>query len=171
MIMKNKIVTIIITVAFSLGLSSCMDKTDNFAPKLAPVGDIQFVVDPTALPTALSTMDQPSYNTGAISSTASTAVRFSKTGSALVTVNVSNSKLTTLTVNYIAAASAAAGGGIISQTKSTLTLSNGTVNWTYPMNTLGLNNAPVTTSVVLQFVASNDDGSLSVTRGLQINAF
>jgi hypothetical protein len=171
MIMKNKIVTIIITVAVSLGLTSCMDKTDNFAPKLGPVGDILFAVDPSALPAALSTMEQPSFNVGAITSTASSAVRFSKTGNAVVTVSVSNSKLTNLTVNYIAANSAANGGGVISQTRSTLTFSDGSVQWTYPMNTLGLNNAPVTTTVVLQFVASNDDGSLSTSRMLQINAF
>lgn len=169
--MKNKIVTIIITAAVALGASSCMDKADNFAPKLAPVGDILFTVDPSALPAALATMDNPSYNVGAITSTASTAVRFSKTGNAVVTVSVSNSKLNNLTVNTIAANSAASGGGINSQTRSTLTFTDGSVQWTYPMNTLGINNAPVTTSVVLQFVASNDDGSLTVSRMLQINAF
>jgi hypothetical protein len=142
----------------SVVLASCsFDEDEAFAKNLAPAGDIQFVVDQTALATAASTVVQPSYDV--------IAARFSKSANATVTVKISSSNLTKLTVNYVSATG-------VRQAKSTVDVSGGSVVWSNPMSTLGLNNAAVTTgTVTLEFVASSSDGSSSVARIFSVTAF
>lgn len=152
----NKTIFIYLSIlAISVFSSSCFKIDEKLATKAAPSGDILFQVPDSALPAAPTgqpQLVQPSmYLVGA---------NFSKTGNLDITITVPT-KFTKVTINIVNATTGAR------EQKATLTGVNGSVNWnTYPVSTLGFGNTTPATnsSVVLEFIASNDDGSVSATR-------
>jgi len=154
--MNNINFKIFIMLVFSISLASCFQMDEKLASKQAPDGDILFQVPTSALPavpTGQPQLAQPSYYL--------VGANFSKAAGNLdITVTVP-SKFTTITINIVNAST-----GVRDQ-KAILTGVSGTVEWnTYPVNTLGFGNtAPATNStVVLEFIASNDSGSISTMR-------
>lgn len=155
--MNTKIKIYSAILFLSLITLSCK-KDEVFATKTAAAGDIIFQVPDAALPAVAAgqpILVQPStYLVGA---------RFSKTGNVTVTVNLS-SNLTNLTVNLLTSAG-------VRQQRAIATGISGVTTLTFPMTTLGLNNAAVTTSVLLEFVGSNSDNTLKATRVFTVTAF
>src|SRR5258708_6003409 len=149
--MKKTIIVYLAILTLSFCNISCFKIDEKLATKEAPAGDILFQVPDTALPAAPTgqpQLEQPSfYLVGA---------RFSKAANVDITIQVP-SKFTTITINIVNSTTGAR------EQKAVLTGVSGSVQWnTYPVNTLGFNNAVPGSNVNLEFIAS-DGGSLSAT--------
>ena len=142
--------------AFALFFSSC-EKDEKFATKKLSDGTILFSVDPKALTGgSLVGVVQPSFDiTSARFSKANAASQNFFAGNAVINVTLSP-ELSSLTVNLVVTATG------VREVKGTF---SGGV-WTAPLNTLGLGgtNPANNSSLVLEFVATNADGSKRTAR-------
>ncbi len=159
--MKKRIIVYTLLLLAGANLFSCMEKSERFGSNTPSAETIQFQVDDKAL-TGLSTFGavQPSMDV--------VAARFSRNtpaspnyfgGNIVVTANLS-SNMTNLTINmYLQVPNP------IRETKATITGIIGTTTWTQAITTLLYNNVAVTnTSYILEFVASNADGTQTTIR-------
>jgi len=144
-----------VILSISLSSSSCFKVDEKLATKQAPAGDILFSVPDAALPAAPTgqpQLVQPTYYLA--------GANFSKAGNVDITVAMP-SQFTTVTINLVNTTTGAR------EQKAVLTGISETVEWnTYPVSTLGPGNSnPAAKSVLsLEFIGSNNDGSLSTTR-------
>jgi hypothetical protein len=157
--MKNRI--LLYTAIFSLltFLNACMEEDEKYATKVASDGNIIISIPEKALPAPpvnQAQLAQPDFNV--------ISGRFAITDDVSLNVTLSEG-LTNLTINTLVTTSG------VRHEKASLSGVDGTVEWTFPVNQLGLNNAApsVGTAVTLELVASNDDGSRTVTRMFTVN--
>jgi hypothetical protein len=156
--MKNRI--LIYSTVFSLLtlLSSCFDEDEKYAKETKAAGDIVISIPDKAIaapPAGQPALAQPNINL--------LSGRFAITDNISMTVGLSEG-LTNLQINTLASTG-------VKQEKASFTGVSGSVDWTYPVSTLGINNATpvVGTAIVLELVASNDDRSKEVKRVFTIN--
>ena len=161
--MKNRILTYNLLMLVSVSFFSCMEKTDKYAPKIQTAGTIQFVVADGALTGVLAfSLGLPVQPTMDV-----VAARFSRakvaspnyfSGNVVITANLS-ANFTNLTINMYQQANP------IRETKVSLTGISGTTTWTQAIATLQYNSLAVTnTNYILEFVASNADGTQTTIR-------
>jgi hypothetical protein len=153
--MKKKQLLYFSTLLISVSIFLSCKKDEVFAKKTAAVGDILFSVPEGALaapPAGQPQLVQPDLNVA--------SGRYAVTDDLKMTIALSGG-LTELTVKALNTANGA------TTPKVTFTGVNGSVDWTYPINTVDLGNAAPklgTNSVILQFTASNADNSKVATR-------
>jgi hypothetical protein len=154
----KKLLIYTLVLSISLLNSSCFKEDEKLATKQAPAGDILFKIPDAALPSSAGQpqLVQPDMNvvTG----------RFAITDDLNLTVGTS-SGLTNLS---IATVNTTSGASTILTTFSGV---SGSVDWTFPVNTLDVGfKAPATSTTVSLFVtASNSDNSKSATRVFSVN--
>jgi PBP1b-binding outer membrane lipoprotein LpoB len=137
--------------------TGCLDEEEPFAKQVKAPGQILFTVPTENLLTAQATMIQPNFSL--------IAGRFNRAGNMNLTVTLP-AELTNLDVNLVVTATG------VRQPRASFTGLNGTASVSLPMNTIGANNAPVTTgTVVLEFLAYNADGSVTVRRMFSATGF
>jgi hypothetical protein len=152
--MKNIYKLVLLCLVIFTG---CMDEEEPFAKQTKAPGQILFTVPTENLLTAQVTMMQPNFSL--------IAGRFNRTGNMNVTVTLP-AELTNLNVSLVVTATGER------QPRASFSGLSGTASVSLPMNTLGTNNAAVTTgTVVLEFLASNSDGSVTVRRMFSATGF
>jgi hypothetical protein len=139
--------------------SSCLEEDEKYAKKTESAGNIVIAIPDAALaapPIGQPQLVQPDLNV--------VAGRFSITDDLMMSVTLSP-VFSNLKINTLVTSNGAR------QEKASFSGTNGAVEWTYPVNTLAINNkAPdVGTSVVLELVASNDDNTKTSTRVFSVN--
>lgn len=151
--MKNRI--LLYTAIFSLltFLNACMEEDEKFATKVASDGDIYISIPENALPAPpakQTQLGQPNFNV--------TTGRFAITDDVTLAVTLSE-ELTHLTINALSTAGAR-------HEKASFSNVDGTVEWTFPVNQLGQNNAApnVGSTAIIELIASNEDKSRTATR-------
>jgi hypothetical protein len=152
---KQPIYSSYLIIIMAAVLFAACEKEDAFAKKIPSSGDILFAVPEGALaapPAGQPQLVQPDLNVA--------AARYAITDDLKMTISLSGG-LTELTVKALNTTTGA------TTPKSTFTGVNGSVDWTFPMNKIGLNDAAPAfgaNSVILQFTASNADNSKVATR-------
>jgi hypothetical protein len=155
MTMKKAVYIYVALLAISFSSTSCFKIDEKLATKQAAPGDILFQVPDSALPAAPSgqpQLVQPAYDL--------VGANFSKTGNLDITVTMPT-KFTKLTINYVNSTTGAR------EQKAVLTSVTGSVQWnTYSVSTLGPGNTNPTagTTIILEFIGSNGDGSVFASR-------
>lgn len=151
---------ILMLLAVSVSLTSCFKIDEKLASKLPANGDILFSVPTSALPAPPAgqpQLAQPSYYL--------VGANFSKAAGNLDITIAVPSKFTKITINIVNPSTGAR------EQKAVLTGVSGSIEWnTYPVNTLGFNNSVPSTgsNVVLEFIASDDSGTISTTRAFTV---
>jgi hypothetical protein len=138
--------------------TSCFKKDEPIANQTKASGDIIFKIPDAALAAPAKgqpQLAQPDVNVA--------SGNFAITDDFKVTVSLP-AVFTNLNISTLVTAGN-------TESKGSFSGVSGSVDWTYPVNTLAIGNkAPATAStVILQFVASNNDGSVSATRIFSVN--
>lgn len=162
--MKSKILNYILLLIVGATSFSCLERTDNYAPKIPSSGTIQFEVVPGALTGvaafAAGLPVQPTFDV--------VAARFSRAttlspnfvgGNVQIKINVSSS-ITNVTINMYTSLTAP-----VRQVEATLTGVSGTATWTRPIAGWTYNGVAVANATyIIEVVGTNSDGTQSTIR-------
>jgi hypothetical protein len=146
--MKNNLLIYNLLLLAVFVCSSCLEEDEKYAKKTEAPGTILFVVPDEA--TIVPPVNQPRIVQPSLDVVSG---RFKKAENLIMTIQLP-SGLTDLTINVLTTAGAR-------QTKATFTNISGSVDFTAPMNKLNINDTAITTSAVLEFIATGSAGSIT----------